>query len=241
MNAPTTRAVSITAVVAAWLSLPSLASTTGEIAIPGMSQSGAWPTHGWIGLHCYDVHACELRQAKVTTTETTTTHLDESIQISTIESDLAFRAMFRQMGDVLVPGPVTTWYQPDGTRIPAETGTYQRLHKLGRLDLPWGAQPLVMARVVLAEGGRHRYILSDGKSRQVLLHRDGEGKYGGATTPSIIWAGDLDRDGKIDLLLNLSGDNCEREVRLYLSSKALKGGFVGLAAKLEDREPACGC
>ena len=49
----------------------------------------------------------------------------------------------------------------------------------------------------------------------------------------VIWAGDLDGDGKLDLLIDISNHYNVSSVALYLSSKAKSGGLVGLAAKLE--------
>lgn len=42
---------------------------------------------------------------------------------------------------------------------------------------------------------------------------------------SLLWAGDLDRDGKLDLLISYNGDNWY-SVCLYLSSGASEGGLV---------------
>lgn len=57
-------------------------------------------------------------------------------------------------------------------------------------------------------------------------------------TPSLIWAGDLDRDGRLDLLLDVQTVETGGALyRLYLSSLAKRGELVGLAAELQD--PAC--
>lgn len=44
--------------------------------------------------------------------------------------------------------------------------------------------------------------------------------------PEIIWAGDLDRDGRLDVLLETSDHYNESEISLYLSSSAAKGALV---------------
>jgi hypothetical protein len=49
--------------------------------------------------------------------------------------------------------------------------------------------------------------------------------------PRLIWAGDLDRDGKIDLLMDLTHDYNLTHLALFLSSAAKEGAFVGLVAE----------
>jgi hypothetical protein len=54
------------------------------------------------------------------------------------------------------------------------------------------------------------------------------------------WAGDLDGDGKLDLILDQSGGG--GRIALYLSSLAKKGELVGLAGTFEYFDPsASGC
>lgn len=49
--------------------------------------------------------------------------------------------------------------------------------------------------------------------------------------PGLVWAGDLDGDGKLDLLLDLRKNDLTTELALYLSSAAKEGDLVGLVAK----------
>lgn len=50
------------------------------------------------------------------------------------------------------------------------------------------------------------------------------------TGPELLWAGDLDRDGKLDLLYNLRTFYMYTELALFLSSAAKEGELVGLVA-----------
>lgn len=52
------------------------------------------------------------------------------------------------------------------------------------------------------------------------------------------WAGDLDRDGQLDLIYNLAGHYTETRLALYLSSAAKPGELVGLVARWDG---SCGC
>jgi hypothetical protein len=51
-------------------------------------------------------------------------------------------------------------------------------------------------------------------------------------TPSLLWAGDIDQDGQIDLLLDISNHYAARHYVLYLSSEADEGDLVKPVAEL---------
>lgn len=55
--------------------------------------------------------------------------------------------------------------------------------------------------------------------------------------PRLVWAGDLDRDGRVDVLLNTTDKYFVTHLVLYLSSAAKKGQLVGKVA--EWRRAAC--
>ena len=86
-----------------------------------------------------------------------------------------------------------------------------------RLHLEARDQYLADAKVMLAHSGR----------TQVLYSADGS-----ADEPhfEIIWAGDLDRDGKLDLVVNLHRQYGWHPYRLLLSTKARGTQLVGEAA-----------
>lgn len=52
----------------------------------------------------------------------------------------------------------------------------------------------------------------------------------GEVTPTVIWAGDLDRDGQLDLLLDTSDHYNQYAPTLYLSSAARKGQLMARVA-----------
>jgi len=54
---------------------------------------------------------------------------------------------------------------------------------------------------------------------------DGDGR------PHLVWAGDLDRDGRIDLVFNLTDHYNVSHMALFLSSAAKEGEFVGKVAE----------
>ena len=75
-----------------------------------------------------------------------------------------------------------------------------------------------------------KVILTDGSRTQVLYSADGF-----ADDPhfDIVWTGDLDGDGRLDLVVNLSRKYSEHPYRLLLSTRAAAGQLVGDAARFE--------
>jgi hypothetical protein len=59
-----------------------------------------------------------------------------------------------------------------------------------------------------------------------------KGSLGSDGRPQIIWAGDLDRDGKLDLLLNLTTHYNSTRLALFLSSVAKGSSLVEMVAEL---------
>lgn len=51
------------------------------------------------------------------------------------------------------------------------------------------------------------------------------------TGPALLWSGDLDRDGKLDLLYDLRSCYIYNDLALFLSSAAKEGELVGLVAR----------
>lgn len=191
----------------------------------------------WLGLFCA-AQDCELRAAAVSITDGTAkdiTDSDEGLEVVGVEGDAL--ALFH--GVPLAPARVTTWYRaPDE---PYRSRQYTSLLKLGHWAVPGGAQPLSLSWVKLPDGAGFHYFLGDGSRKQFLFSTPAEGHYGGDLTPIVHWVGDLDGDGKPDLLLSLPDDNCGYDQRLYLSSQAVNGELVHRAAVLSGYEAACGC
>ena len=72
-----------------------------------------------------------------------------------------------------------------------------------------------------------RVVLSDGAAQQVLYSTDG---FVDEPHFDVEWAGDLDRDGRLDLVVNLSNKYSVHPHRLLLSTRAKKSELVGEAA-----------
>jgi len=73
-------------------------------------------------------------------------------------------------------------------------------------------------------------IFTDGRRKQVLYSADG---FTDDPHYEVVWAGDLDGDGQLDLIVNLHRKYSWQPYRLLLSSLASKGQLVGDAALFE--------
>lgn len=125
-------------------------------------------------------------------------------------------------------GLVSTLYQPaHGEPRPAAQGSSADIHLVTAGD----AQYWIRAKFV--RGERHRidyYLEHEGRQQplaQTWLQGDDELPAG---SKLLRWAGDLDRDGKLDLLINATRHaSGELDYRLFLSSLAGEGEIAGAA------------
>jgi len=135
----------------------------------------------------------------------------------------------------LKPGAVKTHYSPQHTmKQPSRRGTLEAL-----IDLPGGAVAHLVPMLV-AKGERHplREAQRDWPTVLLQLRADGKrqllqgelGHCSGTLHPQryLLWAGDLDADGRPDYLISFI--DADGPVHLYLSSVARAGELVGLAA-----------
>lgn len=190
----------------------------------------------WLGLYCEETE-CELQSTQVRVTSSSAKNvLDEDEPLDVLAVTGKPLALFPDMP--LKAGKVVSWYR--AKEPSSDTYQAQKLKKLGKWDMPWGTRPLTISWVRTPEGWK-RYHVSDGNTKQFLFRTELEGHYGGDTTPIIHWVGDLDGDGKSDILLSIPDDNCGFDERLYLSSNAAEGKLLRKAAQLSGDEAACGC
>jgi hypothetical protein len=86
---------------------------------------------------------------------------------------------------------------------------------------------------------RCRFVLADGDRRQVLLEAVGWREPGlerlvTDASAEVLFAGDLDRDGRLDLIIDLTDHYNVARPTLLLSSQAAAGELVGMAAVYES-------
>jgi len=159
-----------------------------------------------------------------------------------------FKPVRSLSGLKLSAGPVTTWLHQG-------MASYPPGGRLGTMEVAIpvaGQAPALLVPRLLAAGhgaGESQaetlvLELRIGAQRQRLGTFDTggiEGLQPVQPTSYLMWAGDLDGDGKLDLLIDLSG-GVTRKVELFLSSLASGQDWVGSAGRFEFVDPSqAGC
>lgn len=197
---------------------------------------GIFPRHAnWLGLHCEQLD-CEIRPTPVEVASAGVMDLSNEVQALDVLA-VTGEPVAVFPGASFATGKVATWYRAEARSDLPQT---LKLQKLGKWQMPWGDRPMTLSWVQTPEGTK-RYHVSDGTMRQFLFSTPTEGHQGGDATPLVHWVGDLDGDGKLDLLVNLPDDSCGYDERLYLSSGTEEGKLLRKAAQLTGGEVACGC
>ena len=204
----------------------------GEVAVDGAKRS-------WLALHPGDDHGrgAALQRVLVRIETSHDPLLDAPGQRTgtrvTVQ-DMATADLLLH-GPRLKPGPITaaTERQPLHSTIPG--GLQMRI---GWNDAHYILDTDCQPRSDDPRWGTCRITLTAGDRRQVLAHASGsrndagEWERGELAVPKLLFAGDLDRDGELDLILDLSDHYDLTQVTLLLSSEAASGQIMGEVATL---------
>ncbi len=106
------------------------------------------------------------------------------------------------------------------------SGSERKLERNETIDLSLGNDHQMQLSVAPSESGDHVVILSGGRVKQTLMDFPGPDDLSRRYSLSLVWAGDLDGDGKLDLLFDDIGNNVGLNYRLFLSSAAKANKFV---------------
>lgn len=213
-------------------------------------EVGTFPDKSiWQSLEC-DKFACEVRTAKVKVDKYGVEHLgDAKAPVISLKPRLEAYALFPKSTFKL--GKVETWYKAHTPNLESYVvrgeSPFKKLDGKQMWKVPGGRhQTSLMGTHVVekypdGDGYSVNYELRSGSKRQTLFSIKEEAPDSLETLPIVHWAGDLDRDGKVDLILSIPSLNCGYDARLYLSSKAGPNEIVKLAAQLVGYQAACGC
>lgn len=202
----------------------------------------------WLGLFC-GKSGCEVREAVVTVMSGTVANCNgEEEYAETIHASGNPVAVVA--GIKLPLGKVSTAQL--ATKEASESAHFKRLRRLGQWQVQLKGKPLIFSWVRMRlpkspDEYMYRYHLGDGATKQFVFSSNGtEADIGGAVTPFVHWAGDMDGDGKVDLLMEIPShiaeeDSCAASYRLYLSSRATGAEILHRAAQTTGRKPGCGC
>lgn len=202
----------------------------------------------WLGLYCRK-GGCELKEANVTVMSGTVPGCnDQEAYAETVHASGNPLAVFNGLD--LPVGKAPTLIV--ATREAQDSPHYKRLRKAGhwQVQMKGGLLGISWIRMQLPKSPdkyQYRYHLGNGVAKQFVYSSVGtKAENGGAVTPFVHWAGDLDGDGKVDLLMEIpagssEADACESGYRLYLSSRAGSGEVLHKVSQIAGRKPGCGC
>jgi hypothetical protein len=213
---------------------------------------GTMPQGGtWLGLYCVKSD-CEIREATVAVMSGTMANCsDREKYAETVYAADNPVAVFN--GVNLPIGRVATVLL--ARKEPGASAHYLQLRKAGQwqarligkqLEISW----LRLPRPKAPDEYMYRYYLVAGTTKQFIFSSFGriDAEKGGTVAPFVHWAGDIDGDGKTDLLIEIpyameEGDDaqCQLAYRLYLSSQAADGEVLHKAAQTAGTQPACRC
>jgi hypothetical protein len=191
--------------------------------IGGNPGSARWPPFGrpWFALHRTPAgDRLDPVSVGLTVVEDACRGRDTVVTVSGLSAQANVR--FLVQWDRLKAGPVqTAWAEP-------------------RFLYPGQEQPIQLAAdrwfrlsaYGLAEPGliyNYRLVLSSGETDQRVAQLNVVSMDG---PPTVVWAGDLDRDGRLDLLADLTTDYVGHEYVLYVSSLASAGNLVAEGTRL---------
>lgn len=190
-------------------------SATSRLPSWRKDEAREWSGDGWLG---WSGSSGTLERVRLVVRETPGVEANDQEQV-TVEAipnlDFAVRCIRG-----LRPGPIRTTRVTNVSLLPDRPLTISLGSLHYELRVRSARADLADARVILTDGGRSQLLYSAN---------------GFADEPhfDINWAGDLDCDGKLDLVVNLNRKYSVHPYRLLLSTKAARGQLVGEAGVFE--------
>lgn len=197
-----------------------MAAPMGQIALPGQYHGDEMPVRAdgdWLGLYAAG-KGFEWRPIVPRFSATVDPVLDAPGEETGVEVAVPGESPLLLVRGVaaLKPGPVT---RASAERTRMTVGNVQ--------PLPEGLQLVA----TLDEDGVYQLRLEDAQGRKQVLCAHEE--LYDETVPTVLMAGDLDADGRLDLLIDTSNHYNLSRVTLFLSSAAGPGEWVAPVAALQ--------
>ncbi|HUS09668.1 MAG TPA: hypothetical protein VMZ30_04305 [Pyrinomonadaceae bacterium] len=186
----------------------------------------------WLGLHITDDDHSILLPYRLTIEAVNDLTVDEDGQATgkKVSVDLPLEPLFLIKGLKNVSaGPVTTVFDEGGSASildQASTITLKLAESSYILKVAGSEDTAKCPYESLPRNAR--LVLVNGEFKQVLYSLQ---DCGSDPSWSLVWAGDLDRDGKLDLYVNVTQHYNSSERKLFLSSQASEGQLVKEAAE----------
>ncbi len=188
----------------------------------------------WLGLYISEGHSLLVTtRIRVETVHDEIGDAPDEQTGKSVGVDLPLEPLFLVKGaKMLSEGPVNTVFIRN-------TDSEESLEKISPLQLTLAQTAYELKVVGAADGARcseHSFlndaqlVLASGDSSQVLYSLEG---CGNDPYWYLMWAGDLDRDGKLDLYVSVTHHYNVSQKKLFLSSKAKKGDLVKEIAEFE--------
>ena len=156
-------------------------------------------------------------------------------EVTTLPELNSALALVRGAG--LVAGPVTT----AGKHVEIDGSTEKRL-ALGAATYTLALHCERTPPVGRQEQERCELSISESHKTQKLAaftsyKEHGQREFAGERVPTVLWAGDMDHDGRLDLLIDTTNHYNVEVISLFLSSSAREGELVGKPVRFS----ATGC
>lgn len=185
----------------------------------------------WLGLYKVSDRKYVLKPVKVSITRVHDAIVDEDAKAKTgkrISVAGKEKPVFVFSGiPQLKPGPVTASSITKDHMKPNDTVKA----KVGDDTITWSVNGKEKPK---EEYLKFSVVVSNSRGKQTLISAEHASL---DQTPTLMWCGDLDGDGKADMIMDTSTDYNLSKVTLFLSTKAKKGKLVGEAAV----QAATGC
>lgn len=190
----------------------------------------------WFGLYC-ETGECKLIQTELEIRAMPLISFDE-VELADIPN-VEGKPISLIHGVPLAEGNVSTTFISEYSGMPINFSSDREEKNFWKVP---GVSDLSIIRERISKTGGFKYYIKHGKFKQLLIESHPSNMDEDGVVPELRWVGDLDRDGSLDLIFNLSS-YCFYHNRLYLSNQLSKDQLYSAKTAIDfsGLEVACGC